>query len=180
MQSTHVLSAIGLVLVLGTANANAQEASGSFQATGPRPAPASSSSGHGFGIGAESTLTGVTGAALVYDAGNWRIDGLLAFSSQGGTDLALAGRFWYVLHTGESSDLSIGGGLGLVDGDGGPMNDNDLDVHIEAGAQIRAFITSNVALSAAGGFGFVIDDGDDFLGFGGQLIGSMGVTYFFE
>ncbi len=59
-------------------------------------------------------------------------------------------------------------------------DDDDIDVHLEAGAQIRAFITSNVALSASGGFGFIFDEGDDFFGFGGQLMGAMGVTYFFQ
>ena len=62
----------------------------------------------------------------------------------------------------------------------GPTTDTDL--HVEAGAQLRAFLASNVALSAALGLG--IENGDDnadpdieFLS--GQLVGNLGITYFF-
>ncbi len=168
MRKIPLVSIVGLLLLLGSPYASAQEA----QASG------SSAGGHGLGVGAEATLTGLSGAALVYDAGAFRIDGVLGFASRGDTDFFLAGRFWYVLHTGDNSDFAIGGGLGIEDDD----NDDgdDLDFHVEAGAQLRAFLTANVALSAAAGFGFIIDEGDDFLGFGGQLMGTMGVTYFFE
>ena len=30
------------------------------------------------------------------------------------------------------------------------------------------------------GLGIIIDEGDDFLGFGGELMGSIGITYFFD
>ena len=177
MRKLPLISIAGLVLLLGSPSANAQRAEASFEASA-----SGSSAGGGIGVGVEATLTGLAGAALVYDAGTFRIDGVLGFASRGDTDFFLAGRFWYVLHTGDNSDFAIGGGLGIVDDDnGGPMGDNDdIDIHIEAGAQIRAFLTSNVALSAAGGFGFILDEGDDFLGFGGQLMGTMGMTYFFN
>ncbi len=178
MRRNLFVSIVGLLLISGSASARAEEAYGSPAAS----AQGSSSAGLGLGLGVEATLTGLSGAALVYDAGAFRIDGVLGIATQGNTDFFLAGRFWYVLHTGDNSDFAIGGGLGIEDDDGGgPMGDeNDIDLHVEAGAQIRAFITANVALSASGGFGFIVDEGDDFLGFGGQLMGTMGVTYFFE
>lgn len=180
MRRISLVAILGLVLVLGSTSASAQEAAGSYEASSSSSA---SSEGQGLGVGVEATLTGLSGAALVYDAGAFRIDGVLGIASRGNTDFFLAGRFWYVLHSGDRSDISIGGGLGLESNDGGGGggggNNDDIDFHVEAGAQIRAFITSNVALSAAGGFGVIIDEGDDFLGFGGQLLGTMGVTYFF-
>ena len=181
MRRISLVAVFGLVLVLGSTSASAQEAAGSYEATS-----SDSSEGQGLGVGVEATLTGLSGAALVYDAGAIRIDGVLGISSRGNTDFFLAGRFWYVLHAGDRSDISIGGGLGIQENGGirnGGSDDihiiDTLDFHVEAGAQIRAFITNNVALSASGGFGVIIDEGDEFLGFGGQLLGTMGVTYFF-
>jgi hypothetical protein len=177
MRRILFVSMIGLLLLLASTSASAQEVSGSAEVS----ASGTSSEGHGLGVGVEATLTGLTGAALVYDAGAFRIDGVLGLANRGDSDFFIAGRFWYVLHTGDNSDFSIGGGLGIEDDNGGPNDDgDDLDIHIEAGAQIRAFLTTNVALSVSGGFGVIIDEGDDFLGFGGQLVGAMGVTYFFD
>ena len=49
---------------------------------------------------------------------------------------------------------------------------------IDIGAQIRAFLTSNVALSAFGGLAVLAGDADGFA-LDGQPVGALGLTYFF-
>lgn len=144
------------------------------------PTAAQESSRTGFGVGAEAMLTGPGGAAVIYDAGAWRIDGILGFHDNGAQDIALAGRFIFVLHEGIGADFGIGGGFGLVMRDEpGGMGDNDTtDIHLEGLAQLRAFVVPNVALSAAFGLGIVTGDGDDVV-LTGQLVGSIGIAYYF-
>lgn len=155
------LLALGTVLALGTTTARAQ-----------------ASEGTGIGVGAQSTTTGLSGPSVVYQAPQFHIEGLLGVNSiDDNTDFALAGRFYYEIHNGELSDFSIGGGLGVLNLD--RPGDDDVDLHLEAGAQIRAFLAPNVALSTSLGLGFVIREGNDDFGILGQLTGSMGVTYFF-
>ena len=145
----------------------------------------------GLGIGAQSMLTsdsvidfngGVSGASLTYDAGAFHIDGIFGLLSRNGTSFGLGGRFWYTIHGGGLADLSVGGGLGFADdadGDG-------TDVHFQAGAKIRLFLVSNVALHATLGLGFIFEDDDDEDGpdddtfvLAGQNVSGMGITYFF-
>ena len=154
-------------------------------------ASAQEGSARGLGVGAQSMLTadsilafngGVSGASLTYDAGAFHIDGLFGLLSQNGTSFGLGGRFWYTIHGGGLADFSIGGGLGFADD-----NDGDgTDVHFEAGAKIRLFLVSNVALSATLGLGFIFEDDDDEDGpdddtflLAGQNVTGMGITYFF-
>jgi hypothetical protein len=149
----------------------------------------------GLGIGAQAFLTspgfldyftsGVSGAALTYDAGMFHIDGIFGLSSFGETGFGLGVQGWYTIHGGGIADLSVGGGLGFAD-DRDFVNDDGLDVHLEAGLKIRLFLVSNVALSAIVGLGFIfeddddeIDDDEDLLVITGQNLGSMGITYFF-
>ncbi len=153
--------------------------------------------GHGAGIGVEQNLGGLTGGAFVYDAAHFHVDVLLGIAhiSENGPDFSsvgVAGRFFYVVHRLDRADFSIGGGLGLERTDLG--NAHETNIHIEAAAQIRAFITGNVALSAALGLVIVTADnnglpsgpvvgggqGDTEFGFGGQLFGGFGLTYFFR
>lgn len=171
---TTILAAIALTIP--AASASAQEAE------------------RGLGIGAQSMLTspglldfftsGVSGAALTYDAGTFHVDGIFGLISDGETGFGLGVQGWYMLHGGGIADLSVGGGIGFADdrdfdGDG-------IDVHVDAGVKIRLFLVSNVALSAIIGLGFIfeddddeIDDDDDLFAITGQNLGSMGITYFF-
>jgi hypothetical protein len=51
---------------------------------------------------------------------------------------------------------------------------------MEIGAQIRAFIVSNVALLGSVGMAlYVPDTGDTVLQFSGNLVGTLGAAYFF-
>lgn len=171
---TTILAA--LALTLSAPSASAQEAE------------------RGLGVGAQAMLTspglldfftsGVSGAALTYDAGAFHIDGIFGLISDGDTGFGLGVQGWYMLHGGGIADLSVGGGLGFADdrdfdGDG-------IDVHLDAGVKVRLFLVSNVALSAIVGLGFIfedddeeINDDDDLFVITGQNLGSMGITYFF-
>jgi hypothetical protein len=143
-----------------------------------------------FGLGAEAMLAGPSGAAVVYDAGPYHIDGIVRFSSVDtaaffGSDLFhLAGRFFYVLHQRNSADFSVGGGVGVTHDDNDPGED-DTAVFIEGGAQLRAFISENVALSSTVGLAIIVDDDPggadrDGVVLGGQLTGALGIVYFFN
>lgn len=134
----------------------------------------------GFGIGADILLNGPGGVTGTYDAGGFRIQGLIGFENTGGgSDFLIAGRGLVPVHRAAMADFSIGGGLGfeLIDPDGA-ANDTTV-VHIEATAQARAFIASNFALNFNLGLGIAVTEGDDPIGVGGFLNGGAGFTYFF-
>jgi hypothetical protein len=139
----------------------------------------------GVGVGAEATTTGIVGATFVYDAGVFHLDALLgAQLTKNDTDLAVAGRFFFPLHHGPAADFSVGPGVGLVHGQHegqGPMaqTTTNNEVHLEGAVQIRAFVVSNVALSASAGLGIVLTNGNNTATIGGQVGGQLGVTYFF-
>ncbi len=161
----------------------------------PRAAHAAHGTEHGIGVGVTQTLAGVSGATFVYDASAFHIVGLLGFESVNRADdttrLALGGQFLFHLSTSAQSDFSIGPGLTIqrhtTDGPGG----DETNVDIEILAQIRAFIVPNVALSASLGFLVVTVDNNSLAGgitsggggntvaFGGQVLGALGITYFF-
>jgi hypothetical protein len=137
--------------------------------------------GGGFGVGAIAMLTGPFGAAIVYDPGKFHIEGILGFSAIEDVDtiIALGGRFYYHLHTSTAADFSVGGGLGISIVDQEAADESDTAIHIEAGGQVRTFVVPNVALAASLGLAVVSADGSDFVGLTGNLVGSLGVTYFF-
>jgi hypothetical protein len=144
------------------------------------PAWADGTESTGLGVGVQSTLTGLSGPSLTYQAPRFHVEGIVGFHDDGVTEIDLAGRFWFHVHSTAASDFSVGGGIGFESIDFGPETDTDL--HVEGGAQLRAFLASNVALSAA--LGLAIENGDDnddedieFLA--GQLVGGLGITYFF-
>jgi len=150
--------------------------------------------GHGIGLGVQENLGGLVGATIDYDAGRFRLEGILGFDHQSGpsvTTFGIGGRFFWVVHHMERADLGLGGGLALVRQEAGGASENNF--HIELGGQIRAFLTSNVALSGMLGVvivtaeNFVIGGGpvtggggDGHVGVGGQLLVGFGVTYYFR
>jgi hypothetical protein len=153
----------------------------------PRSAAAQHPAGMraGLGAGAEATTTGIVGGTFVYDRGNLHLDALLgARFAHNDSAIAVAARLFFPLHSTQAADFSIGPGLGLVHfehGDNPPNNARNNEVHLEGAAQIRAFIVSNVALSASAGIGAIFANGDNnnSVVIGGQVAGSFGVTYFF-
>lgn len=146
------------------------------------PALAGGSEGS-LGVGAESQLSGLSGVSASYDMGQFHVGGFLGFTDDGGeddTDVTLGGRFYYHLHSTAMADFSVGGsfGIGLI-GDRTPGVDNSATVvYIEPGFQIRAFITSNVALSFTGGISIGTGDADD-QAFVAQTNALAGVHYYF-
>jgi len=132
--------------------------------------------------GAGGSIAGPVGPAIVYNGGRFHIEGILAYSDidNGGSTLAVAGRGWFHVHESPGASLSVGGGLGFVNGstDTGVGTTADYSVTvIEGGAQVRFFVTRNVALSASLGLTIFSGDADAFT-LSGQLTGGLGVTYF--
>jgi hypothetical protein len=152
----------------------------------------SSSGGDRFGVGMEAVLTSPfvpslgaailpSGAAAVsYDTGKFRIDGLLymLFIENAATTFALGARFFYALHENRNADFSIGGGVALGYYDLDPGGDG-VRFAIEGAAQLRAFIVENVALSGTLGIGFSLGEGPFVMQLGGQLTGAFGLMYYF-
>lgn len=136
--------------------------------------------GGGFGVGIVAMLTGPFGAMVVYDPGRFHIEGILGFRSleDAQTDIAVGGRFWWHLHTSTAADFSLGGGVGFVLIDREDPLEDQTDIHIDGGAQVRTFVVPNVALAASLGLAIVSGDAD-FVGITGQLFGSISASYFF-
>lgn len=146
----------------------------------------------GIGVGVESFLTNELYASpnwvsVGYDATEWRVSGMLTMSTyeDSWSYLGVGGRFYYPLHRRHDSDFSVGGGVAItnLNPDGG--GESDTTIELEAGVQIRAFLTGSVAVSTTVGLGIYMADNDgpppDESAFGllGQLVGSLGVTYYF-
>lgn len=131
---------------------------------------------------AETFSLGVAGPAITYQTPQFHIDGILNFGSQNDTTtLGAGGRFFYELHSTQASDLSIGGGLGFfhinVDNDGGDDYSETL-IQFEVGAKIRAFLAPSVCVNGSVGMGIISGDFDH-NAFTGQILGGVGLTYFF-
>jgi hypothetical protein len=167
---------------------------------------ASSGHGRGMGVGAVTMLNGTSGALFTWGSagGGLHVDGLfgLRHYRDGGTtnnttSFSLGGRFWYHVHAASFADFSLGGGLGITSwtlNPGTGASDNRLDLSLEVGGQIRAFLVPNVALLADLGLGATFGNDDNFLigghsfGGGGEpegvnnqfVVGTLGIAYFFE
>lgn len=134
-------------------------------------------------LGTGGSIAGPVGPSFVYNGGRFHLEAILAYEDVdgGGNTLALAGRGWFHVHESPGATLSIGGGLGVVNSEvntGVGTTDFSLTV-IEAGAQIRFFVTRNVALAASLGLSILSGDNDaDAFMVSGQLTGGLGITYF--
>ena len=134
-----------------------------------------------LGVGAEYQLSGVGGASLNYDAGQFHLGGFLGFRDPAGPDNTLfeiGGRFYYHLHSTAMSDFGLGGTLGIASVPvGGMMNNNrNTDVYLEPGFQIRVFLASNVALSFSTGIVIGLIDASD-VAITGQAVGGSVVDF---
>lgn len=145
-----------------------------------------------IGVGAEYQMNGTGGVSVVYDAGLFHVGGMLGFNDPDGgnnTQFQLAGEFYYHVHHSAFADFGLGGSLGMSS-DPVPMSNNrNTDVYLEPGFQIRAFLSSNVALSATAGMvigvvdaGGVAITGQSFGNIGGEHVGAagaIGIHYYF-
>jgi hypothetical protein len=169
---------------------------------------ASSGHGRGIGVGAVTMLNGTSGALVTWGSagGGLHADGLFGLhhyrdgNGNYTTSFGIGGRFWYHVHASSFADFSLGGGIGLThwtfDPGTRPANADDsrLDLSIEVGGQIRAFIVPNVALLADLGLGATFGNNDNILIGGHSItgggepegpnnqfaIGTLGIVYFFE
>lgn len=133
MSKTSLLTAMFLFAAIGTASAGGQAGA--------------------IGVGAEYQLNGIGGVSLNYDGGIFHVGGALGFSDPQGDEPAtfeLSGRFYYHVHHTAFADFGLGGSIGFASIPL-PMNNRATAVYIEPGFEIRAFLSSNVALSASGG-----------------------------
>lgn len=159
--STTFLAAT--LLVIGSSASYAQES-----------LPKSPTHGTGLGVGVQGMLLpfGPSGVSVAYDGGPWHAEGLLGIQKEPNIKaiIDLGGNFWFHLHKTANSDFSLGGGLGIA-ASGGTV------FFLQAGGQIRAFLTSNIALSATLGLAFSLIDREA-IGLGGQSIGTTTVGGF--
>jgi hypothetical protein len=166
--------------------------------------PASSGHGRGIGVGAITMLNGTSGGLVTWGnpSGAFHIDGFFGLhryhydpGNTSTTAFSVGGRGWYHIHAASFADFSLGGGIGLTRWEtapGQPGNDDRIDVSLEVGGQMRAFIVPNVALIADLGLGVTFGQHDDIMigsqsfGSGGTgdnrnfVLGTLGIAYFFE
>ena len=95
-----------------------------------------------------------------------------------GTALGVAGRGWFHLHSSTAADFSLGGGFGFAFFDPDGPADSINTISIDIGAMMRAFLTSNVAVSAFLGLTVLAGDADGFA-LNGQPLGGLGLAYYF-
>jgi hypothetical protein len=166
----------------------------------PTPEPTSratvtgarSGSGRGFGLGAVAFYQPETGTVsntvpnLLLTWGNaggqFHLEGLFGLYHKNGTDFDLAARGWYHVHATSSADFSLGAGLGFTRRRNDPtVTTAQWDFEMELGAQVRAFIVSNVALLGSLGLGLYIPDtGPTVVNISGNLTGTVGLAYYFQ
>ncbi|MEO7736466.1 MAG: hypothetical protein ABIY55_36240 [Kofleriaceae bacterium] len=134
-----------------------------------------------IGVGTEIQLSGVGGLSANYDTGKFHVGGFIGIADPEGpenTRLDIGGRFFYHVASTAMSDFSVGGSIGIRSDDAGPTVDRTLEVFIEPGFQIRAFIASNVALSFTGGLSIGASDASG-IALDGQVNGVAGIHYYF-
>lgn len=174
MTKTPMIAALLLMAAAGAAHAGGQPGS--------------------VGVGAEYQLSGIGGASVNFDGGDWHAGGFLGFVDPGDdidTIWQLGGRFYYHLHSTAMSDFSIGGSIGVLSIPGG-LDERDTAIFLEPGIQIRLFLASNVALSVSSGIviatgdaegiavtGSTIDGGQSFNEDGFGFGGGAGIHYYF-
>ena len=172
MSKTSLLTSLLLCAAVGTASAGGQAGS--------------------IGVGAQYQLSGIGGLSVNYDAGLFHVGGSLGFSDPQGPEPAtfeLAGRFYYHVHHSAFADFGLGGSIGFASVPVGmaPNSTRATDVFLEPGFEIRAFLSSNVALSATAGIvigaadaGGVAIAGSTIGGTGGPLFDAgVGIHYYF-
>jgi len=201
MIRTTIVSSLFLAAAMLTApSAQAQTNTASTTVS-----PASSGHGRGIGVGAAAMLDGTSGALFTWGSagGGFHIDGIFGLhhyrdaNTNYTTSFAVGGRFWYHVHAATFADFSLGGGIGLTSWalrPGAPNSDSRLDLSLEVGGQMRAFIVPNVALVADLGLGATFGNDDNIM-IGGQsvtgssppegpannfVVGTLGIAYFFE
>ncbi|MEZ4361346.1 MAG: hypothetical protein R3B48_14265 [Kofleriaceae bacterium] len=147
------------------------------------PAWAGGSAGS-IGVGVEAALSdgndGIGGISGNYDFGAFHLGGFFGVADPAGannTRLEFGARFFYHLHSSAMSDFGVGGSLAYANVPVGADTKND-ELYLAPAFQIRAFVTSNVALSFSAGIALGLGDADGVV-LDGQLTSSAGIHYYF-
>jgi hypothetical protein len=134
-----------------------------------------------IGVGAEFELSNLGGVSVNYDAGKFHTGGFIGFDDpRGGNNetFDIGARFFYHIAATATSDFSIGGGLGIQSQNNPAPVNRQTGLFLEPGFQIRAFITSNVALSFTAGISIGTVDASQ-VAITGDVMGAAGVHYYF-
>ena len=188
-----IMSLLAAAILVAAAPSQAQD---SPPPSAPPPAAASigGGAGAGIGVGAAVTLADTTtgggflpAGQFVYDMAILHFEALFGFNSREvnmagdrGTDWVFGAGGWYHFHRGASSDFSLGA-LIAIDTTSGPGASRTVTA-FEPGAQVRAFVTPNVAIFARAGLAFLFGDTNSGtnVALGGQPSGAFGFSYFFR
>lgn len=177
---------VSLTPALARAQGVAHDSSSTATFTG------ASSAHRGFGVGVEgiywpsndnpNRVVPNVLATWGDSAGRFHVDGLFGFLHRDTSNFDIGVRGWYHLHATPSADLSAGGGFTLISWKNpGPGQSRQTDFQLELGAQVRAFIVSNVALLGAVGMNIYFpDSGPSTFIISGNLVGSIGLAYYFQ
>ena len=146
------------------------------------PAFAGGSKGS-IGVGVDLPLAAgvLPEVALDYDAGAFHVGGGLGVENPEGpnnTDVEFSGHFYYHVASSAMADFGVGGDILFQSIGQGNGNGTATNVFLEPGAQIRAFIASNVALSLSLGMSIGVGDSSNFY-FGSRPEGEAGLRYYF-
>lgn len=171
------------------------------QTSPPPPITAFGSGGSGIGVGAAAFISGVAGVEVVYDQPKWHAEGLFGFNSTRSgvtgapqnttTRFQVGARGWYHVHTGVSSDFSLGGGIAIDTFSVGGTNASATTTSVEPGMQARVFLTPNFDLHATAGLSLTfggeanpqvgaVPMGNVGITMAPQFLGGLGFTYFFR
>jgi hypothetical protein len=182
------LMLLTITSVLAPAVARAQPGTGNETVSRATVESARTGNGRGFGLGAVELFDPYARTAfpsLLATWGDWggrfHVDGLFGLSSAGSTTFDLGVRGWYHVHAASAADFSLGAGFALVSWKPAAPLGRQYDFEMELGAQMRVFVVSNVALLGSLGMGIYLpDSGSSAIAFSGNVIGSVGVAYYFQ
>ena len=147
------------------------------------PAFAGGSKGS-IGVGVDLPLAAgvLPEVAVDFDAGAFHVGGGLGIENPEGpnnTEVDVSGHFFFHVASSAMADFGVGGDVLFQSLGNGPGNNGtQTNVFLEPGAQIRAFIASNVALSLTLGMSIGVGDSSNFY-FGSRPEGEAGLRYYF-
>lgn len=135
-----------------------------------------------IGVGAEVQLSGLSGIGVDFDGGQFHVGGLFSAANPDGPDngvVDIGGHFYFHVASTSMADFGLGGAIGIqMNRLGDPSDDNETNIFIDPGFQVRAFLNSNVSINLTGGFSIGVGDNKGF-GLGAFPTGAAGFTYYF-
>jgi hypothetical protein len=145
----------------------------------------------GLGVGVNGMIdsrdfaNSVPALSVLYEMDKIRFGGLFGFNiiTKGQPKIfKFGGQFFYKLHGNQTADFSLGGLLGMRIIADYPVDQTDVGLLLGLGAQVRAFIVTNVSLDASLGLGLLVDLNDKSqtaVALSGDVMATIGLTYYF-